>query len=129
MSRDFLAFFLFHKSNPSGPLINKYKWFLLKIRFREDIRVCSSKNLTPRRLTLDLKKNSLYKVKERPAKIKLIPAKLRAVLATSIFGNVIYSLRAISACAESLISRISLSRIFTKIHFYLFIKGPDGFDS
>ena len=31
----FLAFF--HESNPSGPLINRLKWFFLKIRCRGDI--------------------------------------------------------------------------------------------
>ena len=33
-----LNFFL-HKSNPSGPQINRLKWFFLKIRFRKDIRI------------------------------------------------------------------------------------------
>ena len=37
MSRD-VCHFLFHESNPSGPLINRLKWCCLKIRFREDIR-------------------------------------------------------------------------------------------
>ena len=41
-----------HESNPSGPLINRLKWYFLKIRFCEDIRILSSKNSTPRRLTL-----------------------------------------------------------------------------
>ena len=34
---DFLAFFLFHESMPSGPLINRLKWFCLKVRFHGDI--------------------------------------------------------------------------------------------
>ena len=51
VSRDFRPIF-FHKSNPSGPLINKLKWFFLKIRFRKDIRYWSLKNSTLRRLTL-----------------------------------------------------------------------------
>ena len=38
VSRDFLTLFFFHESNPSEPLINRLKWFFLKIRFREDIR-------------------------------------------------------------------------------------------
>ena len=37
VSRDFRPQFFFHKSNPSGPLINRLKWFFIKIRFREDI--------------------------------------------------------------------------------------------
>ena len=36
VSRDFLPFFLFHESKPSGPLTNRLKWFCLKIRFRGD---------------------------------------------------------------------------------------------
>ena len=39
VSRDFQPLFFFHESNPSGPLINRLKWFFLKIRFREDIRI------------------------------------------------------------------------------------------
>ena len=31
--------FLFHESNPTGPLINSLEWFCWKIRFREDIRI------------------------------------------------------------------------------------------
>ena len=38
--------------NPSGPLINRLKWFFLKIPFREDIRILILKNSTLRRLTL-----------------------------------------------------------------------------
>ena len=38
VSRDFLAFFLFHELKPSGPLKNRLKWFCFKIRFCEDIR-------------------------------------------------------------------------------------------
>ena len=40
VSRDLLAFF--HKSNPSGPLVNMLKWFLIKIHFRGDIREISN---------------------------------------------------------------------------------------
>ena len=29
---------IFHESKPSGPLINRLKWFCVKIRFRGDIR-------------------------------------------------------------------------------------------
>ena len=35
VSRDFLPLFFFHESNPSGPLINRLKYFFLKIRFRQ----------------------------------------------------------------------------------------------
>ena len=45
VSRDFLAFFLFHESNPSGPLINRLKCFCLKIVFVEIF----TKNLNPRK--------------------------------------------------------------------------------
>ena len=38
--------YFFHESNPSGPLINRLKWFCLKIRIREDIQIRSSKNST-----------------------------------------------------------------------------------
>ena len=44
--------YFFHESNPSGPLINRLKWFCLKIRFREDIRIPSSKNSTQRSVIL-----------------------------------------------------------------------------
>ena len=44
----FVGIFLSHESNPSGPLINRLKWFCLKIRFRGDIQILSSKNSTPR---------------------------------------------------------------------------------
>ena len=39
VSRDFRPQFFFHESNPSGPLISRLKWFFLKLRFREDIRI------------------------------------------------------------------------------------------
>ena len=32
---------LFHESKPSGPWINRLKWFCLKVRFRKDIREIS----------------------------------------------------------------------------------------
>ena len=35
---EIFVIFLFHESKPSGPLINRLKWFCLKIRVREDIR-------------------------------------------------------------------------------------------
>ena len=38
VSRDFRPLF-FHESKPSEPLINRLKWFFLKIRFLEDIRI------------------------------------------------------------------------------------------
>ena len=38
VSQDFLAIFLFHESKQSGPLINRLKWFFLKVRFCRDIR-------------------------------------------------------------------------------------------
>ena len=42
VSRDFLPQF-FYESKPSGPLINKLKWFYLKVCFRGDIcRLCTS---------------------------------------------------------------------------------------
>ena len=37
VSRDFLEFFLFHESKPSGPLINRLKWFCLKVCFHGEI--------------------------------------------------------------------------------------------
>ena len=37
VSQDFCINF-FHESNPSGPQINRLKWFCLKICFRGDIR-------------------------------------------------------------------------------------------
>ena len=47
-------FFLYFFMNQThlGPLINRLIWFCLKIRFRKDIRIQSSKNLTPRRVIL-----------------------------------------------------------------------------
>ena len=61
-----------------------------------------------------LKISILIQGMERPAKTKLFPAKLCAVL----------------ACADTLISQISpRKRIFLKNHFSLLIRGPDGFDS
>ena len=53
----------------------------------------------------------LYEGMERPAQTKLMTAKLRAVL----------------ACAESLISQIS-PRKFKRNNFNQFIWGPDGLD-
>ena len=38
VSRDLLAFFYFMNRSHLGPLINRLKWFCLKIRFRGDIR-------------------------------------------------------------------------------------------
>ena len=97
VSRDFLAF-LFHKSNPSWLLINRLKWFLLKIRFREIfefllnifltrglkslhkmlVLVCVAHPLKARRgLQRKQKKNSL------PAKLFLRGVWLCAVLACS----------------------------------------------
>ena len=35
---EIFVIFLFHESKPSGPLINRLKWFCLKIRFRGNIR-------------------------------------------------------------------------------------------
>ena len=35
--------YFFHESNPPGPLINRLKWFCLKIHFREDIQIQNSK--------------------------------------------------------------------------------------
>ena len=48
VSRDVLPFFLFHEKKPSGPLINRLKWFCLKIRFHEIF----AKNSTLHRLSL-----------------------------------------------------------------------------
>ena len=45
----------FHELNPSGPLINMLKWFLLKVRFCGDIceiLYVTPRSRTPRRLTL-----------------------------------------------------------------------------
>ena len=47
VSRDFLPLFFFHESNPSGPLINRLKWFFLKIRLCESFEFfceCLSEN-------------------------------------------------------------------------------------
>ena len=44
--------YFFHEWNPSGPLINRLKWFCLIIRFREDIGIRSLKNLTSRSVIL-----------------------------------------------------------------------------
>ena len=38
--------FLFHESNPYGPLINRLKWFSVKIRFRGDIHEISDSTQT-----------------------------------------------------------------------------------
>ena len=52
----FLHFFI-NYSNPSGPLINRLKLFLLKIRFRGDIQIFCLKNSTTHRLPLREVKN------------------------------------------------------------------------
>ena len=52
VSRDFRPQFFCHKSNPSGPPINKLNWFCLEIRFCEDIRIRSSKNSIRRSVTV-----------------------------------------------------------------------------
>ena len=44
--------YFFHEWNPSGPLINRLKWFCFKIRFRQDIRIRNSQNSTPRSVIL-----------------------------------------------------------------------------
>ena len=36
-----ICWHFFHESNPYGPLINMLQWFLLKVRFRGDIRELS----------------------------------------------------------------------------------------
>ena len=41
-----------HESNPSRLLINRLKWFFLKICFRKHIRILSLKNSTPRRVEI-----------------------------------------------------------------------------
>ena len=42
VSQDFLNY-LFHESNPSGPLINRLKWFYFKVYFHGNIRkICDS---------------------------------------------------------------------------------------
>ena len=48
VSRDFWPQFFYHDSNPSGPLINRVKYFRILLRFRRDIWSQSSKNSTPR---------------------------------------------------------------------------------
>ena len=54
-----------HESNPSRPLINRlFKMDFLKIRFREDIRILSSKNSTPCRLTLRRVNNEVFRVSQ-----------------------------------------------------------------
>ena len=54
-----------HESNPSRPLINRlFKMVFLKIRFREDIRILSSKNSTPCRLTLRRVNNEVFRVSQ-----------------------------------------------------------------
>ena len=35
---EIFGIFLFHESKPSGPLINRLKWFCFKVRFRGEIR-------------------------------------------------------------------------------------------
>ena len=59
VSQDFLAFFLFHESNPSGPLIHRLKWFPFKVRFRgyickisDSAQANTARNQTLHRLTL-----------------------------------------------------------------------------
>ena len=44
--------YYFHESTPPGPLINRLKWFCLKIHFRKDIWIWSSKILTLRGVIL-----------------------------------------------------------------------------
>ena len=51
--------FLFHESKPSGPLINRLKWFCLKVRFQGELRekfdspqATTARSQTLRRLTL-----------------------------------------------------------------------------
>ena len=54
-----------HESNPSRPLINRlFKMVFLKIRFREDIRILSSKNSTPCRLTLRRVNNEVFRISQ-----------------------------------------------------------------
>ena len=43
VSRDFRPPVFFHDSNPSGPLINRLKYFRIRFRFRRNIRSQSSK--------------------------------------------------------------------------------------
>ena len=38
-SQDFWLSFFFHDSNPSGPLINRLKYFRIRFRFRRDIKI------------------------------------------------------------------------------------------
>ena len=48
VSRDFRPTFFFLDSNPSGPLINRQKYFRIRVRFRREIRSQSSENSTLR---------------------------------------------------------------------------------
>ena len=125
----FYLYFL-HESNPPGPSINWLKWFCLNIHFREYIRIHSSKNSTPcsvilRRVEIFdklvlwnvtknvglccisthiyfLKINILNQGKERPAKTKLLSAKLCAVWYTFVCAvNFICRHCAVWYCAES----------------------------
>ena len=133
----------------------------VKIRFRKDIRIWSLKNLTPRSVCLRgayLKANTKYcfwfvclfvnlswfhihcKGMERPAKTKLMPAKLRALLACSESDSTqclpLLDFRKINLLALTLRS-VSLrgvtyslispwKRIFQQNHFSLFIRGRGG---
>ena len=47
-----MQFPLLYSKVAVGPLINRLKWFLLKICFRGDIRIFSSQNSAQRRPTL-----------------------------------------------------------------------------
>ena len=92
-------------------------------------------------VSLYLKKNILYEGKERTAKTKLMPAKLRAVFFNFEFPQMFQKINIwgysfsdifmffVKFDSESLISRISLrKRIFMRNHFNLDIRGPDGLD-
>ena len=140
--------FLFHESNPPGPLINRPKWFRWKIHFRGDIREIS---MTPHWLTL----RGIIKLNLRNPKVTNTARSqaprpswltLRGALSTHIL-----SLRA-SPCLErensiylkyvlpmatfficflmaSLSNKSSRKLIFQQNHFSLFIRDPGGLDS
>ena len=58
----------FHESNLSGPLLNRLKWFFLKIRFRGDICEISDSAQANTARSQTLRKLTLYGVKKKKGK-------------------------------------------------------------
>ena len=79
----------FHLSNPPRPIINRIKRFCFQIRFREDIRTLSSKNSTPRSVSLhrDRLRTVLPAQRPTPHSVSLRGVWLRSVLVNLRFSK------------------------------------------